>query len=145
MLLPRVDFYLLANEAVVSQMSTACRLIEKAYQAGLKVYIHTHTIEQASQLDVMLWTFRDISFVPHALYESEAALDASVIIGHTQQPSEPYDLLVNLTDTIPDFYQQFKRVIEIVANHDEAKQLARAHYKYYKDAGCELHSHQLEK
>ncbi len=145
MVLPRVDFYLLANEAVANQMPTACRLIEKAYQAGLKVYIHTHSIEQASQLDVMLWTFRDISFVPHALYESETARAAPVIIGHTQQPSEPYDLLVNLTDTIPNFYQKFQRIIEIVANHEAAKQLARAHYKSYKEAGCELHSHQLEK
>ncbi|MDF2868151.1 MAG: holC [Gammaproteobacteria bacterium] len=142
---PRVDFYLLADEAVASKMTTACRLIEKAYQAGLKVYIHTDNIEQASRLDVMLWTFRDISFVPHALYESEMASCSPVTIGYAKEPAEQHDLLVNLTDQIPNFYQQFQRVIEIIPNHEAAKQLARAHYKSYKDAGCELHSHQLEK
>jgi len=141
----RVDFYLLPEKSPNSgdKISTACRLIEKAYQAGNHVYVHTESEEQAAQIDLALWTFRDISFVPHTRYEAEFA--APVRIGQLTGITGQHDLMVNLTTEIADFYQQFNRIIEIVPNHEAMKQQARKQYKIYKDAGCELHSHQLEK
>lgn len=147
---PRVDFYLLPTTAVANnnfadKIVTACRLIEKAYQASNQVYVHTDSAEQANQLDTTLWTFRDISFVPHALYETELIETPPVRIGYDMQPVDQRDILVNLTDKILNFYQQFQRVIEIVPNSDQARSLAREQYKIYREQGCDLHSHQLEK
>lgn len=142
---PRVDFYLLADEAVTNRLVTACRLIEKAYHAGHHIYVHTEDAEQANQLDTMLWTFRDISFVPHALYDIESAELSPIRIGYNLKPTDAHDLLINLTLTVPDYYQQFRRIIEIVDNNETVKQQARTNYKIYKQADCELHSHQLEK
>lgn len=151
----RIDFYLLPERVVaiatglsidgVDKIATACRLIEKAYQAGHQVYVHTDSVELAKQADTALWTFRDISFVPHALAEENQTCPSPIIIGTTISPTDHNDLLVNLTDSVPVFYTQFHRVIEIVPSTDSAKQAARKKYKIYKEAGCELHSHQLEK
>ena len=63
----RIDFYILPVAEPHGALSFACRLAEKAWQAGNGVYIHGADEEQARALDAMLWQFRDSAFVPHEL------------------------------------------------------------------------------
>jgi DNA polymerase III subunit chi len=63
----RVDFYVLPDADPAQRPLLACKLAEKAYGQGLKVYIHTATEGEALHLDELLWTFRAGSFLPHAI------------------------------------------------------------------------------
>ena len=52
----RVDFYVASDEAA----RVACRLAEKAWKLGHKVYVHASDPTEAQKLDELRWTFRDV-------------------------------------------------------------------------------------
>ena len=94
----RVDFYILSQHGPRERQSFACRLAEKAYHLDNTVHIHAGSSEIADQLDQLLWTFRDGSFVPHDLLSPAAAdRQSPVTIGCDTGPGEPRDLLINLS------------------------------------------------
>jgi DNA polymerase-3 subunit chi len=139
----RVDFYVLPPGDKNDQLPFTCRLTEKAYDLGQRIYIHTESEAQAIQLDNLLWTFRQGSFIPHALYETDNDGELPAHIGWRGEPSGR-DLLINLAPTVPVFHDRFERIAEIV-NHDEAaKQAARERFKFYRERGITPESHTIE-
>lgn len=138
----KVSFYLLKQDQAVERYVFACRLCEKVFAQGLKVYIHTDTAEQAQYMDDLLWSFRPDSFLPHALIDTEIDEDVTIVIGHGEQHQPGYDVLINLGEEVPSFFSEYPRVAEIVTAADEEKQRGRQRWSSYKEAGAELESHQ---
>jgi len=138
----RVNFYLLPEQRRGERLGIACRLTQKAYDAGQSVHLHTGNAQQAQKIDDLLWTFRQESFIPHAQAASAEAQAAPVIIDHGDTPAEPYQLLINLTDEVPGFVGRFERVIEIV---DPAAGLdrARERWRFYSERGYPLEKIEL--
>ncbi len=139
----RVDFYVLSAADAGARDLIACRLVEKAYKLGRKVYIHTESPEQARRLDDLLWTFRPGSFVPHTQHPAESEADVPVLIGHDAPPEHDSDVLVNLGAEVPAFFSRFERVAELVDQSAEHKQRARERFRFYRDRGYDLHTHNL--
>jgi DNA polymerase-3 subunit chi len=140
----RVDFYVLGDGAGSSPEVLACKLTEKAYKLGHRIYIHTASPEQAARLDDLLWTFRAGSFVPHALCPDVEADDpAPVWIGCDAAPQRLDDVMVNLAPEVPAFFSRFERVAELVGGSHEDKQSARVRFRFYRDRGYELQTHNL--
>jgi DNA polymerase III subunit chi len=143
----RVDFYLLAESGDQSRQSFACRLAEKAYRLKHSVHIHTADPLHARQLDDLLWTFRDGSFVPHEIVGREPGRSDSpaspVTIGCTAKDVRPGDLLINLTDELPDVLDSFPRVAEIVTSDEDCKQRSRKRFIDYRSRGHSLQTHEL--
>lgn len=136
---PRVDFYLLQTG---SRELLACKLAEKAYLLGHRIYVHAASPQATAALDELMWTFREGSFLPHALIgESQPA--PAVWLGHGSVPPPDADLLINLSDAVPEFFHRFARVAEPVDPDERCKADARARYRVYKDRGCELMTHTL--
>lgn len=140
----RVDFYLLADNQPDALWLVACRLIEKAYSRGHRVYIHCESQKDALLLDELLWTFRDDSFIPHNLQGEGPEPPPPVQIGFGKEPRGFNDILLNLASEIPSFHARFKRIIELVSNIEEEKEQSRIHYKEYRNKGYELNTHHLE-
>jgi len=139
----RVDFYILPDHSANGRLYLACRLAQKAYEQGLTVYIHTAADAQARQLDDLLWTFKQNSFVPHALYPSAAEETAPVRIGSGTAPAWHADVLINLALDLPDFYRHFQRVAELVDQEPTVLQASRQRFKAYREQGAELQTHKL--
>jgi DNA polymerase-3 subunit chi len=140
----RVDFYLSKNGRPDSGMLTACKLAEKAWKLGHKIYIHLPDPQLARALDDLLWTFRDGSFVPHGTTEQGDASDDPVLIGwQAEAPDDRHDVLINLANEVPAFFSRFQRVAEIVEGSEQAKTLARDRFRFYRDRGYELNTHEL--
>ncbi|MBD3670836.1 MAG: DNA polymerase III subunit chi [Gammaproteobacteria bacterium] len=137
----RIDFYILDSADDGSRERYACRVTEKAYQMGHRVFIHSESIQQAQALDEMLWSFRAGSFIPHGLHQQEP--DAPVTIGHDIDPLESTDILINLAPEAPPFFSRFQRVAEIVNEAPETKKHARDRFRFYRDRGYELQHHQI--
>ena len=137
----RADFYILTEDNPSARYPIVCRLTEKAYRFDHQLYIHTESQQQAQQLDDLLWTYRDISFIPHTLYEQGA--NASVQIGWQSMGMDCKDILINLSETVPDFFHNFQRIIEIVPQDPHWKIHTRQHYTHYRDHGCELQTHTM--
>ena len=138
----KVNFYLLKNGQSSEQYVFACRLCEKILSQKLKAYIHTDTQEQAQYLDDLLWSYRPESFLPHCLIDTETDEEVSIVIGYADKFLEKSDVLINLSQDIPDFHASFSRIVEIIAADDESKAQGRLRWKQYKDAGYELETHE---
>lgn len=138
----QVDFYILANAAAGNRKVVACRLADKAYRGGHRVYVHTNSEDEAGELDELLWTFQAGSFVPHARYPVEQA-PPPVLIGHLEEPAVEPDVLINLSDALPRFFARFARVLEIVAPGDGPREQARERFRFYRERGYPLATHEL--
>ncbi|MEK6731284.1 MAG: DNA polymerase III subunit chi [Pseudomonadota bacterium] len=139
------DFYLIPANTVTEQWKTACRLLAKAFEQKQDAYVHVSDAEAAQQFNELLWTFRDISFVPHQLALESTEIDAPIKIGYQTPTADEHNILVNLTDTIPDFAAIFDRIIEIIPQEKTAEINARKRYKIYQQNGRDLHTHDLRK
>lgn len=139
----RIDFYLLKENALQARNQWTCRIIDKAYQQGHHAYVQVNTLAEAQQLDDLLWTFRESSFIPHNLYGEPSELIPPIQIGIEAPPLYHKDILINLTDRLAEHYQKFQRVIEIIPNRSEWRNEARNSYRKYREAGCDLKLHDL--
>jgi len=139
----RVDFYILADDKASARDQFACKLTEKAYKQGHRVYINTGSDQQLAQIDDLLWTYRDGSFLPHDRYDTSHSGAQAIVLGHGVEPEGPDDVMLNLADDIPVFFSRFKRVAELVGGGEDARAAARARYRFYKDRGYTLNTHKL--
>lgn len=142
-MMPRVDFYVLEGRSQDGLLRQACRLAEKAWQMGHRVYIATPSAEATRQIDELLWTFRPDSFVPHGRYPETGGNDLPVLVGHNNQPDDGAEVLVNLTPSVPEFHESFKRIAEFVSGDEESRHLGRERFRYYRDRGYDVRSHQV--
>lgn len=140
---PRVDFYIVGDPSPGAAAVTACRLAEKAWQMGHRVYVNAASAEAAARLDDALWTFRQDSFVPHGRHPEDADRDLPVLVGHGVDPRGFGEVLVNLSAEVPGFHVHFARIAEVVAADPEARAAGRARFKFYRDQGYALHTHNV--
>jgi DNA polymerase-3 subunit chi len=161
--LPRIDFYILTEYHPQGRELFACRLAEKAYRLGHKVYIQAVSAEQAGLLDDLLWTFRQGSFVPHCLYSPQNHELPPVLIGWGEFPelatlpfitsTTPIDshpsaekltpLLINLSSQVLPGLERFVRVAEVVDQDPQILEKSRQQFRYYREHGYPVVSHKL--
>ena len=143
----RVDFYVIADESDSARLSVACRLAEKAYVHGHRVHVHTQSQAESKSLDALMWNYREGAFVPHAIIDDDINTrfpDAAPIsIGNGQEPRPDTEILINLGASVPDFFSRLDRVMEIVGGDAPTRATARERYKFYRDRGYDLNSHNL--
>jgi DNA polymerase-3 subunit chi len=141
----RVDFYVLSEADEAAQLRFACRLVEKAVEQGSRVHVRTASSLQSQRVDDLLWMFSDRSFLPHEVTTGAAVSHSRVmvVIGEAAAPASHRQLLINLTDAVPENFAEYERVAEIVPANPEQKQLSRERYKSYRERGCALESHNI--
>lgn len=140
--LPRVDFYVLETAGLTGRLNFVCRLAEKAYGTLQNIYAHTESPDVAGQLDQLLWTFRQGSFIPHELLQGSTPR-APVSIGTQQHSLDSGELLINLTGEVPAFAKQFTRIAEIIDRDAQVKTSGRQRYVHYKEMGIEPVTHNI--
>ncbi|HXH02201.1 MAG TPA: DNA polymerase III subunit chi [Candidatus Competibacteraceae bacterium] len=138
-----MDFYLLPQADPEARLDTVCRLAEKAYALGQRVYIHADSAEQARVLDERLWTFRDGSFVPHALEPAIGDELSPVRIGWQGAPTDFRQVLINLTAAMPTELGEFERILEVLDQRPEVLASGRERFRRYRELGLEPHTHRL--
>ncbi|WP_455380933.1 DNA polymerase III subunit chi [Acidihalobacter prosperus] len=138
----RVDFYLLPTHDANSRLKFVCKLAGKAVSEGIRLHIWTENAAESATLDRLLWTYKDVSFVPHASVDTSQA-DCPVTLDPHHQPSTQGRILVNLSQDVPDSIESLERIIEIVDEDTERKTQGRKHYRLYRQQGCNLKHHQV--
>ena len=150
----QVDFYILPDDSTDSRLTTACRLADKATQQDLRVYLLVENDGDARKLDDLLWTFAQNSFLPHRFAwdrGSEGAFEPIVIgldeSGHADVGGDTsgadWGLMINLAPRVPETFSRYERLAEIVGSAPEARELGRERYRFYRERGYTLQTHQL--
>ncbi len=138
----RVDFYVGKTHSLQARLRLACKLVEKAHVRNMHTYVHTDSAASSAQLDELLWTFSDLSFIPHALAPC-ADSAVKVLIGHDFEPMENCDFLINLSNDVPQFFPRFARLAEVIDQEESILLAGRKRYLFYRDRGYNLEYHQL--
>jgi DNA polymerase-3 subunit chi len=139
----RIDFYLLAAAGESSRRLFACRLAEKAYRLNHTVHIQAVDRQHAQQLDELLWTFRDGSFVPHEVIGAQTDPGTAPVTIGVGTDEVRGDLLINLTDEVPQRLDAFPRIAEIVTSDEVCRQRSRKRFADYRQQGHSLQTHEL--
>ena len=129
----RVDFHFNAAD----KLAYACRLVRKAWRTGARVVV-TGEAAQLRDLDIALWTFAPLEFLPHchAGAQGESVQARSpVVLAEAPRSAPHHDVLVNLGDAVPEGFERFERLIEVVTPDEQDRQQARARWKHYAGRG----------
>jgi DNA polymerase-3 subunit chi len=139
----RVDFYVFDEVDDAARLRLACRLAERAWSESERVFLLAASEEEARVLDELLWTFRDKSFVPHALAGSAEAPDVRVHIGVDAAAATVPCVLINLAGSVPPAYERFARVLEPLDGDRDRRQQGRDRFRYYREHGDTPQSHSI--
>jgi len=139
----RVDFYILAEQSRDNRFTLACRLTEKAWSQGNRIAIYTGSEDLNRHMDRLLWTFREHSFIPHGITNKVDDELNPVLILESEDPKNEHQVLINLSENIPPFFSRFERVAECVDADKKAKEVSREHYRFYKDQGYQIATHNM--
>ena len=137
-----IDFYFNAG----NRLGVACRLASKALQQKKRVLIYAPQAEMAQKIDRLLWTSQAVSFIPHCYAHDPLAASTPVLIASDDaNHATACEVLLNLAPECPPFFERHERVLEIV-DQDEGEVLAgRSRFKFYRDRGYAMRSHDLAK
>ncbi len=142
----QVDFYILSSDSDDARLALACKIVDKATQLDHHVFIHSTSDGEAQQLDELLWTFSQGSFIPHRVIRGalEAAPPEPVLIGVNQAPGPGrWNVLINLAADVPEFFSRYERVAEVVDANPVRREQSRERYRFYRDRGYKLNTHQV--
>jgi len=125
---------------LADRLTYACRLLRKACASGSQVVV-TGPLPELRALDAALWTFSSPDFVPHGLAATmPEAMQARtpILLSESVSGLSRRGVLVNLHEDIPEGFESFERLIELVSNEDGPLRQARLRWKHYADRGYAL-------
>lgn len=109
-------------------------LLEKSLERGWNVVVEIASEERAALLDDMLWTYRDDSFLPHALAGGDTDHLQRILI--TTRPHNPNKAEVRffVDRAVPQSGEGYIRLVYMFSGHDpDAVTEARTAWKALRD------------
>lgn len=135
----QIDFY----THVSDRLRMACVLSSKAFARGLKVTVFCADETTVQRLDRMLWTTPAIGFVPHCAPDNPLAAVTPIILDCEGEHLLNDGVLLNLRPEWPPFFSRFQRLVEIVGLDEADRGLARERFRFYRDRGYEIRTHDM--
>ena len=139
----RADFYIIDSQTEHELLLFVCRLAEKSYLHQQSLYIQARDQKQAHQIDELLWTFKEDSFLPHNITGEGPYPPPMIQIGYQPHPMIAKDVIINLDSQVPALEKRHGRVIEIIPQIEALKQEGRLKYRHYQQQQFTLNTHTL--
>ncbi|MDR1969653.1 MAG: DNA polymerase III subunit chi [Burkholderiaceae bacterium] len=129
---------------VPDKLAYACRLLRKACAAGASVGVVAPPA-LLSDLDAALWSFSALDFIPHCRAGAPAdVLAHTPIVLAADAAALPHSgVLLHLGEVVPDGFERFQRVIELVGIADGDRAQARQRWRHYAGLGYAIQQHDL--
>ena len=134
----RIEFHFNVDDPLVH----ACRLARKAARQGV-ASVYTGPEQHLRALDVQLWTFSTLDFLPHGWAGQDCGPALITLAPAPAQAHQPGALLVNTGDAVPEGFADWDRLIEIVSPESTARSAARERWRHYARLGYAIGQHDL--
>ncbi len=120
-----------------------CRIARNFYEQGKTVCILSASQVHAELLDQLLWTFEQLSFVPHEIVSDAGSVTQSPVLICSQKVEHIHaDVLIiarDISGSDIGFLSQFPIIVDFADLWDEyLKQLSRNRYKILNNLGYEV-------
>jgi DNA polymerase-3 subunit chi len=140
----KVDFYHLQKQTLEDILP---RLLEKALESGKKAKVKIGNEERVEFINLLLWTYKDFSFLPHGSKKDGNADRQPVWLssGEDNPNDAEFLFLVDGARASDGELEKFARVFNIFdGNEENALNQARDFWKRLKDGSFELSYWQQE-
>ena len=139
----RADFYLIDKPRFRDQpLLPAYELAKRCHGTGKPTLVLCATAQQAEELDDLLWSFEEDSFIEHqiaGLDEDDADVPVLIVPPGVDAPMRA--MVINLrAETVPE---GFERVLEVVPADPAAREPLRERWKQYQARGLALNKHDM--
>lgn len=108
--------------------AVAVRLAEKALGQGRRLLVFGQRM-RLEQLDKLMWTYADHSFLPHALAGGPHDADQPILLSESVEPANGAKLLLSLEAGVPATLESFDRLLNLFEDGTPAHARARADWK----------------
>ncbi len=128
-----ISFYHLTLSNIESALP---KLLERVIASGKRALVRVESEERVSILNSILWTYDQLSFLPHGtIKEGQDESQPIWITEKYENPNESDVLVVLDRRETPDL-DDFERCLEVFNGTDDAAvDLARARWRHYTDSG----------
>jgi len=131
-----VGFYHLTSSPLERALP---RILERALAEGHRVVVMAGSPERVRDLDTLLWTYKDDSFLPHGTARDGNAERQPVWLTASDENPNAASLLVLVDGARSARFEDFRRVCDMFdGNDDAALAAARARWREARAAGHEL-------
>ena len=115
---------------------SVCKIVKKYYEVGNRILISSQNSVIIKNINKLLWTFEQLSFIPHSTNDEYDPL-TSVLLFDTNYINDSilkndYNVFINLDDKVKTDYHNHEVIVELVTSNEEQKKIAREKYLYYK-------------
>jgi len=135
----RIDFYF----NVEDKFRHVAELAQHAVSRQRRLYIYTTDMQAAASIESVLWSHPPTGFLPHCRSDHALSTETPIIIDWQGQNLLHDDVLINLTPEHPPFFSRFKGLIEVVGREEGDRSAARTRFRFYRDRGYEIKSHDV--
>ncbi|MEN5051131.1 DNA polymerase III subunit chi [Brevundimonas naejangsanensis] len=133
---PEIWFYHLERSTLDQVLPT---LLERTLQRGWRALIRGATSHRLDDIDELLWTYRDNSFLPHGRADGDHAARQPVLLSESGENLNGAQALFIVDDSELGATQEFARCFIIFDGRDEqALNHARGRWRTLKADGADL-------
>jgi DNA polymerase-3 subunit chi len=128
------------------RLAYTCRLLRKATATGARLQVRA-SADTCAALDAALWNLGPTDFISHchgAAPHGVRSRSSVLLLDALEPVASDFPMLVNLAEDVPLGFEQFQRVIEIVSNDEEDRNLARLRWRHYTGLGYTITRHDLK-
>jgi len=144
--LKKIALFYILNKAEDLKISV-CKIIKEYYKKKYKIFVSTCNNDLVNELNNLLWTFEQISFIPHCTTKNYDKDSPVLLSGRDNFPEtinlKEYDVWLNLDYEVEENYTDFEIILEIVSQNEEQRILSRKRYLNYQKNNFEAKHEKL--
>jgi len=144
--LKKIALFYILNKAEDLKISV-CKIIKEYYKKKYKIFVSSRSNDLVNELNNLLWTFEQISFIPHCTTKNYDKNSPILLSGKDSFPKtvnlKEYDVWLNLDDEVEENYTDFEIILEIVSQNEEQRILSRKRYLNYQKNNFEVKHEKL--
>ena len=135
----RVDFYFNVGDKV----RYLADLASKALIRNRRLFILVSDASMAERIEHGLWTTLPTGFLPHCRSDHRLAAETPIVVDWRSDQLVHDDVLINFRTECPLIFSRFNGLVELVGHDETDRADARLRYRFYRDRGYEIRSHDI--
>ena len=121
--------------SVANKLRVVCDVIESEFSKGNKIVVNVSDGDEGNNLDNMLWSWKQSTFIPHNFSDSLVNNNQDpVLISSDIKENISYDTLILVHPAELEICNYYKKVIDFAEKYNPTKlETDRKRYKLYRD------------
>lgn len=104
-----------------NQKKVLPKLLESIVAKGFRIHITCDSQERIQELDSFLWTYEQLSFLPHSTSVDSNLSENPIVISQDSEIKNNATVLVSDDMSIPKNYDAFEKIVFIVNDNEHDK------------------------